>query len=104
MNQLQTGILGTAVVALLVAGLFFIPWRVDETNELAWAPFYRNPVEFEAAYMDGRTRSVFRQVKGRRAWAVYTLQFVLIGGSGWIAFAAAADRPDDGEEQNDKQP
>lgn len=100
MNQLQSGILGTAVVALIVAALYFIPWRVDETNDLVWAPFYRNPVEFEATYMDGETRAVFRQVKGRRAWGVYALQFVVIGTVGWLSFAAAADDLEDEEDED----
>lgn len=104
MNHTQSGILGTTVVALFVAAFFFIPWRVHETNDLAWAPFYRNPVEFEATYMDGETRAVFRQVKGHRAWGVYALQLTVIGAVGWIAFAVTADDPeeDDPAEDNDE--
>lgn len=94
MNHTQRGVLGTAVIALFVSTFFFIPWRVDETNDLVWAPFYRNPVEFEASYMDGATRSVFRQLKGRRAWAVYILQFAVIGAVGWLVFRYTADDPE----------
>jgi len=91
MNHTQRGVLGTTVIALFVSAFFFIPWRVDETDDLVWAPFYRNPVEFEASYMDGNTRSVFRQLKGRRAWTVYVLQFAVIGAVGWLMFVYAAD-------------
>ena len=101
MNHTQRGVLGTVVVAIFVAAFYFIPWRADETNELVWSPFYRNPVEYEASYMDGTTRAVFRQVKGRRAWGIYALQFIVIGAAGWIAFAAVAD---DDEESGEPDP
>lgn len=97
MNHTQRGVVGTVVVAMFVAAFYFIPWRVDETNELVWSPFYRNPVVFEASYMDGTTRSVFRLVKGHRAWGVYALQFLGIGAAGWIAYVVAADDPDEPE-------
>lgn len=94
MNQLQSGVLASTVVAVLVAIFFFIPWRVDATDDLVWAPFYRNPVKFEASYMDGETRAVYRQVKGHREWGVYAIQLAAIGAIGWIAFAVAADKPE----------
>lgn len=50
MNDSQKTVFGVAAVALLIAILFFIPWRMEPSGELAWAPIYRQPMSEARSY------------------------------------------------------
>jgi hypothetical protein len=82
MNQIQRSIAGTTVIALIVAALFYIPWRVEVTGDLTWAPFYRNPIMGRSSRITGAIETRLVELKGRPVWALYAVQLALIGSVG----------------------
>ena len=91
MNHNQRGVAGTVAIALLVAALFFIPWRIESNGKLAWAPFYRNPVMQRSIRMTEQIDSQFVRLKGRPVWALYVAQLVAIGAVGGVVYWMARD-------------
>ena len=43
MNEKQRAVAGTFAIALIVAALFYIPWRVESAGDLKLAPFTAIP-------------------------------------------------------------
>gem|GEM_PF-5937139 len=95
MNHNQRGVAGTVAIALLVAALFFIPWRIESNGKLAWAPFYRNPVMQRSISMTEQIDTQFVRLKGRPVWGLYAFQLVMIGVVGGVVYRMARDAPDD---------
>lgn len=93
-NHNQRGALGTAAIALIAAALFYIPWRVESTGDIAYAPFYRNPVMGQHTRMEQTIESRFIRLKGRPIWWLYGLQLVGIAGAGFVAIRLL-EQPDE---------
>ncbi len=89
MNHTQRGVLGTTVIALFVVALFYIPWRIESTGDLAWAPFYRNPVVGQSTLKGETIETRFVRLKGRPVWWLHGLQIVSVAGAGYVAFHLA---------------
>ncbi len=85
MNHTQRGIAGTVAIALIVAALFYIPWRITSTGDLAWAPFYRNPAVGTTTRVVGGTVNRFIELKGQPVWWLYGVQLAVIAGAGAVA-------------------
>ena len=84
-----------------MGAVFFIPWEIEDTGELKWAPFYRNPIKHTASYTDeAGTLTTYTRLGGHRAIGVYALQLLVITGIGGIAFVAAGSDPEDDEDED----
>jgi len=94
MNQIQRTIFGTAVIALIVAALFYVPWRIESTGNLAWAPFYRNPVMGRSTQFTESIDARFVRLKGQPVYGIYALQLIIIGSAGAAAYWFARDEND----------
>ena len=102
MNQTQRGIAGTFAIALIVAALFYVPWRIESNGKLAWAPFYRNPVMGQSIRITETIDSRFIRLKGRPVWGIYFLQLGAIGLVGVGAYRMARSKDDeDGKDGKD---
>ena len=94
MNEKQRAVAGTVAIALLVVALFYVPWRVESTGDLKWAPFYRNPVVERSTLMGESIESRFIRLKGRPVWSLYLLQLMAIGASGALVYWLVRDESD----------
>lgn len=94
MNHRQRGIAGTLAIALIVAALFYIPWRIESTGDLAWAPFYRNPAMGRSTLNTDTIDTQYVRLKGRPVWGMYASQLIVIGAIGSTVFWLARDRED----------
>ena len=92
LNERQRAVLGTVAIALIVAAVFYVPWRIESTGDLAWAPFYRNPVVGRSTLLDDSLDSRYIQLKGRPVYAIYVLQLVGIGAIGTLAYWAVREQ------------
>jgi hypothetical protein len=86
MNEKQRSVTGTLAIALIVAALFYIPWRIESSGDLRWAPFYRNPVISLSTLSDDTIQSRFVRLKGRPVIWLYLLQLGAIGATGAAAY------------------
>ena len=96
MNHNQRGALGTTAIALIAAALFYIPWRLESTDSIAYAPFYRAPVVKQSARIEGTIGSRYIYLEGRPVWWLYGLQIGAITGAGFFAFRLLAE-PGEGD-------
>ncbi|MBT8400289.1 MAG: hypothetical protein KJO98_07420 [Rhodothermia bacterium] len=96
MNDKQRVITATFVVALFVAAFFFVPWIRHESNDIRYAPFYRNPITLESAFSGSTVYRKFVRMKGRPLYSLYFLQLVGIAGTGFVLYRLA--RTKDSEE------
>ena len=92
MNQRQRAITGTAAIALIVAALFYVPWRIESTGDLKWAPFYRNPVMERSTLFTESVDTRFVRLKGRPVYRLYALQLIAIGFVGATAYWFAREQ------------
>lgn len=92
MNHNQRGIAGTVAIALIVAALFYVPWRIESTGDLAWAPFYRNPVMAQSTLIEDSINTAYARLKGRPVWGLYLIQLASIGLVGGGIFWMARDK------------
>ena len=95
MNEKQRAVAGTVAIAFIVAALFYIPWRIEATGDLTWAPFYRNPIMDRASRIMGATESRLVELKGRPVWSLYAAQLIVIGSFGAGAYWYMRDEEDD---------
>ncbi|MBO6575690.1 MAG: hypothetical protein JJ896_11855 [Rhodothermales bacterium] len=91
MNHNQRGALGTAVIAFLIVAVFYIPWQVEPSGDLMWAPFYRGPVEVQAQRIEALMGSRYVLLEGTRLWWLHLLQLAGIAGIGYWAFQKLGD-------------
>lgn len=98
MNHRQRGVLGTAAIALIAISLFYVPWRIESNGEIAWAPFYRNPVMERATRITGDIETRFVRLKGRPVWWLYGMQLIAIVGVGGVVYWKSRDEEDGAEE------
>ena len=98
MMDKQNAVKAVTVAALLVAALFYIPWRIEPSGALRWAPAYRPPMMYSVSY-EGDVR-VARYVynEGTVAFGVLAFQLLVIGGTGAALYAAAGRETEDFEE------
>ncbi len=96
MNHNQRGALGTTAIALIAAALFYIPWRVEATDDIVYAPFYRTPVVKQSARIEGTIGSRYIYLQGRPIWWLYGLQIGAIAGTGAIVFRLLAEPTEEG--------
>lgn len=94
MNERQRTVLGVAVIALIVVILFFVPWRIESTDEIKWAPAYRQPVASVRSYKSDLHDTHFAYEDGEIALGVFALQILGIGLVGAAAFLISADDRD----------
>lgn len=92
MNHRQRGIAGTVAIALIVAALFYVPWRIESTDDLTWAPFYRNPVMGRSTLITDTIETRYAHLKGRPVWGLYFIQLASIGIVGTGIFWMARDK------------
>ena len=100
MNEAQRTVLAVAVVALIIATVFYVPWRVQPTEEIKWAPIYRQPVSYVRSYNDAYSQegsSRFSYDDGEVAVGILALEIVGLGVAGWIAFLFAAGLAREGD-------
>lgn len=46
MNEKQSFVVATGVAFLIIATVFFVPWRLASTGEIKWSPIYRQPMSY----------------------------------------------------------
>jgi hypothetical protein len=94
MNEKQRTVVATFTCALIVAALFYIPWRVESTGDLKWAPFHRNPVLERSTLIGDSIDSRFVRLKGQPVFGLYVVQLILIGTTGAAAYWFVRDQDD----------
>lgn len=50
MNEQQRTVCAIGVVALILAAIFFVPWRVESSGDIEWGPVFRQPVTYSQTY------------------------------------------------------
>ncbi len=91
MNEKQRAIAGTVAIAFLVAALFYVPWRIESSGDLTWAPFYRNPVMGRSTLIEETVDTQFVRLKGQPVWEIYVLQLAAIAAAGFTVYRFAQD-------------
>lgn len=97
MSEKQRLILGLTICAVLLAGLFFMPWRITASDELAWGPIYRPPVSHALSYQHSTPGARYTYETAERALGVYVLQLLAIGALGGIAYRLRAGTAEGGD-------
>lgn len=91
MSQRQRFVLGVVAAAFVLAVMFYVPWRVEPSDKVKWAPIYRQPVSYVRSYEDGRDISRFVYEDGEVAFDIFVLEVLVIGAAGRAAFLLASD-------------
>jgi len=91
MNDNQNAVLGVTVVAFIIALVFFVPWRVESTDAIQWAPIYRRPIIQSQSYRPDMAVDRYMYANGHIATGVYVLEIVLIVVSGVIGYVICSD-------------
>lgn len=86
--QRQEVAVATTVGALIVAVLFFIPWRLERTGELIWSPFYRSPLSHTSPFQELGNAHVYYE-STQVAFDILFLQVLSIIAIGWITSVLA---------------
>lgn len=97
MNEKQRTVVGAVAAALIIAGLFFAPWRHTQTGELTWAPVFRKPASYTGYYQGRESGSAIRYDDATFAAGIFALQLLGIGGLGWVAYVVSADHENEDE-------
>lgn len=82
MNEKQRMVLGTTAVALILAVMFFVPWRVKSSDEIKWAPMYRQPVSYSHTYATNRPGSRYVHDEAEIEIGFFLLEILTIGAAG----------------------
>jgi len=83
-NPKQKAVIATTVATLVILLLFFIPWRIDRTEEIVWAPIYRSPISHATTFQElGSARMNYET--GEVAFSVLFLQVIGVITVGWLA-------------------
>lgn len=90
MNETQRTIRAIAAVAMLLAVLFFVPWRIESSGELKWAPLFRPPVSHSLTYETERPGSRYTYDEAEVALEIYFLEILVIGLIGWATFVISS--------------
>ncbi|GAB5521873.1 MAG: hypothetical protein RhofKO_41240 [Rhodothermales bacterium] len=93
----QNAVKAVTVAALLVAALFYIPWRIEPSGALRWAPAYRPPMIYSVAYEDNVRVARYVYNEGTIAFGVLILQLGIIAGTGRLLYVQAGREQDDFE-------
>lgn len=91
MNDHQRTVVAIAVVLLLIAPMFFVPWRTGPESELQFAPIYRPPVSHVRSYASELHDTRYAYDEGSIAVDLLALEMAMIGLIGWAAYAVSAD-------------
>ena len=86
MNEKQRAVAGTVAIAFLVAAFFYVPWRIESSGDLTWAPFYRNPVIGRSTLIAESVDTQFVRLKGQPVWGLYVFQLAMIAAAGVTVF------------------
>lgn len=84
LNSWRTAVVATAAASLIIAVLFFIPWRLEHTNEIVWAPVYRPPLSHATTFQELGTARVNYE-SGEVAVEYLLVQVFGIVAVGWLA-------------------
>ncbi|MEX0601684.1 MAG: hypothetical protein WD021_01380 [Rhodothermales bacterium] len=95
MENKESAIVGTLVAALFISTFFFVPWRMERSGDLKWAPAYRPPVTVEQSVRDETVRSVVRYEEGEVAIVVFVVQLLAIAALGGAGLALLGIRVQD---------
>ena len=84
----RRAVIATTAAMLVLVLLFFIPWRVEGSSEVMWAPIYRPPVKFITTFQEmGGFRGSYQT--GEVALDILLLQLVGISALGWVGSVMA---------------
>lgn len=75
----------TAASVLILVVLFFMPWRIEATGEIAWAPVYRPPIDYVTTFQEVDNALVRYYETAEVAWDILLLQLAGIAALGWVA-------------------
>lgn len=84
-NRSRGVVVATAAAVLILVVLFFIPWRIEATNEIAWTPIYRPPVDYVTTFQEVDSAMVSYYETGRVAWDILFLQLTGVAAVAWVA-------------------
>lgn len=99
MNDRQRTVVGIVAVALIIAALFFVPWRTAPEGEVAWAPVYRSPISQVRSYASELHDTDLRYGEGHVAFGLLVLELAGIGLLGWGAYVLSADAREEAPEE-----
>ena len=89
----RRSIVASTMVALLIVVLFFIPWRIERTDDIIWAPFYRPPITHTTTFQElGGARVNYE--KGEVAPGILLVQVLGVAVAGWISLMLTKSRPE----------
>lgn len=46
MNDRQNTVVATVIAGLVLAVVFFCPWRVEPSDDIRWSPIYQTPMSY----------------------------------------------------------
>lgn len=90
MNDKQRTVLGVATVALIIAIIFFVPWRVESMHAVKWAPIYRAPITYYPSFENNRIVDRYIYENGHIAAGLYVLEILVIIVVGGVAYTISA--------------
>lgn len=82
--------LAVVVVALIIAALFFVPYRIELTGEISWSPLYRSPLEFQAFEAGGTESALITALDAHISWGWYLAEIGALSVVGWIVVQVAS--------------
>lgn len=86
MNEKQRTVLAIVAAAMILAVLFFAPWRVKSSDEIKWSPLFRPPVSHSLTYETQQPSSRYTYDEAEIALGIYVIEILAIGLIGWIAY------------------
>jgi hypothetical protein len=92
MTEHQNTVLATTLAGLLLATVFFCPWRVEPRGELEWSPIYQPPLTYVRTFDAESGRTGGSRVEGPEAEIAYdvlALQVLALGLAGAAGYRLA---------------
>lgn len=91
MNDRQRTVLALALSALILVGVFFVPWQIDGTDVITWAPAYRQPISSVRSYTSELHDTSYTYTEGEVAVGILVLQLLAVGVVSGAVFVVSGD-------------
>lgn len=101
MRDAQRTVLATLAAAVLLVGVFFVPWRVAETGEVEWGPVYLSPASYTYTFAtpEGGSSLRYHEEEASIAFGLLAVELGAVLLVGWVAYRVAGQRDEeDGSE------
>lgn len=90
MNDKKRTVLGVGVVTVILAAMFFVPWRIESSDELKWSPIYRQPVTYSQTYETRSPGARYAYDEARIDVGFFLLEILAIGAASATGYVLAS--------------